>query len=207
MYLPKVFREDDRDRLHDLVAAHDFGTLIVPHEDGVEISHVPFVLDREGGLLRTHVARTNSIWQKAIAAQSVVAVFQGPHGYVSARWYEKPERQVPTWNYAVVHAHGRAQGPMPRDELRALLDDLVAIHERGAPSPWSTAELAPEFLDGLMEGIVGLSIRIERLEGKFKLSQNRSPEDQQRVMRALAERGTEDDRAMLALMSNIPRQR
>jgi transcriptional regulator len=207
MYLPRVFREDDRDRLHELVDAHSFGTLIVPHEDGLEISHLPFVLDRELGRLRTHVARTNPIWQKAIAAPSVVAVFQGPHGYVSASWYEHPERQVPTWNYAVVHAHGRAEGPIHRDELRALLDDLVAIHERGAPTPWSTAPLAPDFLDGLMAGIVGLSIRIERLEGKFKLSQNRSPADQQRVIDALTERGSEDDRQMVALMMKGPGQR
>lgn len=207
MYLPRHFREEDRDRLHALVAANSFGTLIVPHEDGLEISHLPFALDREGGRLRTHVARTNPIWQKALAAPSVTAVFQGPHGYVSPRWYEHPARQVPTWNYAVVHAHGRAEGPLPREELRALLDELVAIHERGAPAPWSTAQLAPDFLDGLMEGIVGLSLRIERMEGKFKLSQNRSPADQRRVMDALTERGSEDDRQMVALMARHPRQR
>jgi transcriptional regulator len=207
MYLPRTFREDDRDHLHDLIAAHSFGTLIVPHEDGLEISHLPFVLDREIGRLRTHVARTNPIWQKAIAAPSVVAVFQGPHGYVSARWYEHPERQVPTWNYAVVHAHGRAEGPIPRDALRALLDDLVAIHEHDAPAPWSAAELEPAFVDGLMEGIVGLSIRIDRLEGKFKLSQNRSAADQQRVMDALEKRGSEDDQQMLSLMSKRAQKR
>jgi transcriptional regulator len=203
MYLPKVFREDDRDRLHDLIAAHDFGTLIVPHPDGVEIAHLPFLLDRHvgpHGRLRVHVARANPVWQKALAAPSVVAVFQGTHGYVSARWYEQPQRQVPTWNYAVVHAHGRAEGPLPKDELRALLDELVAVHERGADSPWRTEGLEAGFLEGLLEGIVGLSIGIERLEGKYKLSQNRSEADRERVARALEERGGEEDREMVRMM-------
>jgi len=206
MYMPKVFQEADRERLYDFVDAHGFGALIVPDAQGdLEISHLPFFLDRSSGRLLAHVARANPIWKKALAARSVVVVFQGPHGYVSARWYEEPQKQVPTWNYAVVHAHGRAEGPMPQAELAALLDDLVATHEQGAAAPWRARDVDRDFFERLLQEIVGFSIVIERLEGKFKLSQNRSPEDRTRVIRALAERGREDDREMVALMTRAPR--
>ncbi|MGK4000398.1 FMN-binding negative transcriptional regulator [Sorangium sp. So ce1024] len=207
MYLPKVFVESDLDRQLDLIEAFSFGCLMVQDgQGGIEIAHLPFVLDRgvgPHGRLRAHVARANGIWKLATDGRPVVAVFSGPHGYVSARWYEQPTRQVPTWNYAVVHAHGRASGPMDRGELTTLLDDLAAIHERGAAEPWSTRELDRELHEGLLQGIVGFSIAIERLEGKFKLSQNRSPADQARVARALGERGRPDDLAMAQLMRSM----
>ncbi|WP_437731668.1 FMN-binding negative transcriptional regulator [Sorangium sp. So ce1335] len=204
MYSPRAFVETDLDRQLDLIEAHGFGCLMVQDgQGGIEIAHLPFVLDRgvgPHGRLRAHVARANPIWRLATDGRPVVAVFSGPHGYVSARWYEEPTRQVPTWNYAVVHAHGRASGPMDRDDLSALLDDLAAIHERGAAEPWSTRALDRELHESLLQGIVGFAIAIERLEGKFKLSQNRSPADQARVARALAERGRPDDLEMLRWM-------
>ncbi|WP_438023809.1 FMN-binding negative transcriptional regulator [Sorangium sp. So ce233] len=205
MYSPRVFVETDLDRQLDLVEAYSFGCLMVQDEQGgIEIAHLPFVLDRgvgPHGRLRAHVARANPIWRLTTEGRPVVAVFSGPHGYVSARWYEEPGKQVPTWNYAVVHAHGRASGPMSRDDLTALLDDLAAIHERGAPEPWSTRELDRELHESLLRGIVGFSIAIERLEGKFKLSQNRSPADHARVVRSLGERGRPDDLEMVRLMA------
>jgi transcriptional regulator len=110
MYQPRVFREDDRSRLHDLIERHAFGMLLVPSPDGsVEASHLPFHLDRNGGphgCLTVHVARANPIWEGALASGRVTAVFTGPHAYVSPLWYEHPDEQVPTWNYAVVHARG-----------------------------------------------------------------------------------------------------
>ncbi|WP_433928821.1 FMN-binding negative transcriptional regulator [Sorangium cellulosum] len=205
MYSPRVFVETCLDRQLDLIEAYSFGCLMVQDEQGgIEIAHLPFVLDRgvgPHGRLRAHVARTNPIWRLATEGRPVVAVFSGPHGYVSARWYEEPGKQVPTWNYAVVHAHGHASGPMSRDDLTGLLDDLAAIHERGSPEPWSTRELDRELHESLLRGIVGFSIAIERLEGKFKLSQNRSPADQARVVRALGERGRPDDLEMARLMT------
>lgn len=205
MYQPKVFHEPDQGRLHDLVERHSFGMLIAADEHGaLEISHLPFLLDRDHGphgALRVHVARANRIWRPATAGRPVTVVFNGPHGYVSPRWYEHPREQVPTWNYAVVHAHGHAVGPMEGADLAKLLDDLAAFHERGAPEPWRFADLDAALREELMRQIVGMTIVIERLEGKLKLSQNRSEADHDRVARAFLERGSPDDVEMASLMT------
>jgi transcriptional regulator len=204
MYSPELFREHDPRRLGDLVDAHPFGTLIAQDDDGaVQIAHVPFVLDRgvgPHGWLRFHVAKANPIWRAALESRSVVAVFRGPDAYVSASWYEKPLEQVPTWNYAVVHAHGVLDPPMTKDDLHRLLVDLAAIHEAGSASPWRVNDLDPVFRDELLDQIVGLSMPVARLEGKFKLSQNRSDADRVRVVEALAARGGADDLEMVELM-------
>ena len=202
MYNPSLFRVTDATRLHALIDAHPFGMLVAPAPDGVEVAHVPFVLDRgagPNGTLRFHVARANAAWRAALAAQEVVAVIRGPDAYVSASWYEKPREEVPTWNYAVVHAHGRAAGPMPKDELRRLLVDLATRHETGDDA-WRIDRLDAALADELLGEIVGVSVEIARLDGKFKLSQNRSDEDRRRVREALAGRATEADLEMLGLM-------
>lgn len=203
MYTPRLFHETDPERAFDLIAAYSFGMLLVPGDGGeIEIAHLPFLVDRAGGphgTLRCHVARANPIWQLA-RERPVTAVFTGPHGYISPRWYERPSEQVPTWNYAVVHAHGRARTPLPEAELRTLLADLSAVHERGAAEPWSLDAMVPGLADDLMGAIVGLSITVERLESKFKLSQNRSAPDRARVRSALSERGSPADLEMLRWM-------
>lgn len=202
MYNPALFRVTDAARLHELVDAHPFGMLVAPGPHGVEIAHVPFVLDRgkgPHGTLRFHVARANDAWRAALAAQEVLAVFRGPDAYVSASWYEKPHEEVPTWNYAVVHAHGRAAGPMSREELRRLLADIAARHETG-DAAWRLDRLDAAFVEELLGQIVGLSVEIARFDGKFKLSQNRSDEDRRRVREALAGRASEADLEMLGLM-------
>jgi transcriptional regulator len=207
MYLPKLFVEDDAQRIHAFVRAHAFGMLVVAGSDGdVELAHLPFVLDPGAsahGTLRVHVARANPIWKKAIASKSVTAVFTGPHGYVSPTWYGAPELQVPTWNYAVVHAHGHAEGPASRAELEALLVDLSDANEGDSPGRWRYAALDAALREELLAQIVGLSIAVTRWEGKFKLSQNRSPEDQARVAAKLEERGGPDDLEMVSLMPRV----
>ena len=203
MYQPRLFRETDRARIHDLIDARSFGTLIVAHPSGLEISHVPFVLDREvgeHGQLRLHVARANPIWTRALAVGRVTAVFGGPHGYVSPSWYENPTEQVPTWNYAVAHAHGTPR-ELSRSELVGALDALVAKHEGSGASAWRMSRLSRDFVDELLREIAGLAISIDELEGKFMLSQNRSAVDHARVVEALRGRATPDDLEMAALMS------
>lgn len=203
MYRPRLFDETDPERLFGLIEEYSFGMLVVPDASGPEIAHLPFVLDRTSGphgTLFCHVARPNRAWQLAADGRTVTCVFPGPHGYVSPRWYEHPAQEVPTWNYAVVHAHGRARTPLPADELRALLGRLAAAHERGAERPWTLESTEPGFVDELLGSIVGLAIPIDRLEGKLKLSQNRSPVDRARVREALAARGNPDDLAMLRWM-------
>jgi len=203
MYRPRLFRENDPSRLHDLIERYAFGTLIAVFPTGeLEISHVPFVLDRDvgsHGRLRTHVARANPIWKASIAASAVTAVFAGPHGFVSANWYEHPEEQVPTWNYAVVHARG-TPAELDREGLTSLLDDLASQYEGDDQDAWRASRLSTDFRDGLLRQIAGLSIEITELTGKFKLSQNRSEIDRVRVLEALRHRGKEDDLAMAALM-------
>jgi transcriptional regulator len=209
MYTPKLFLETDRARLFDLIESLGFGVLIAADDGAVEIAHVPYVLDRERGAhgeLRFHVARANRIWKLATQGPQLTVVFNGPHGYVSPQWYERPSEQVPTWNYAVAYAHGRVTGPMGHEELCKLLDDLVTQHERGAPEPWTIGNLVPSHREELLDEIVGMTLSIDRLEGKFKLSQNRSLDDQDRVVRAFEERGRPDDLAMARLMAELSKQ-
>jgi transcriptional regulator len=209
VYLPKAFHEPDPREIHAFLEVHSFGALIVPDPGGgLEIAHIPFLLDPHAGphgRLRAHVARANPIWRLAAEGRPATVVFSGPHGYVSARWYEDPRKQVPTWNYMVVHAHGRLEAPMDRANLSTLLGDLSSIHERGAPEPWRFDDLEASVRENLLDAIVGLTLSIDRLEAKFKLSQNRSPEDKARVIRALGERGGPGDVAMVEWMSGARR--
>jgi transcriptional regulator len=204
MYTPTSFRQTDRERLFALIESYSFGTLVVPDgTGGAEISHLPFVLDRDRGphgTLRLHVARANPIWKLALERQRAVAVFSGPHAYISPRWYEPAPANVPTWNYAVAHVHGSVTGPMADAELLALLERLVDVHERGAEAPWEIANVDPTARQQLLKAIVGLSIAIEHIEGKFKLSQNRPEADQRRVRAALLQRGGVDDGELARLM-------
>lgn len=201
MYTPDAFREIDIHRLHDVIEAHPLATLIVAETDRAEILHVPCLLDRdagERGRLRFHVARANPVARSA--GSDVVGVFHGPDAYVPPTWFERPERRVPTWNYIAVHAHGRLE-PLSADELRRLLTDITAAHERGSARPVRLDDLDPALFDELLAQIFGFAIPIARLDGTFKLSQNRTPEDRARVARALAGRGRADDIEMVRWMT------
>lgn len=206
LYLPESFAERDVGVLHDLVEAHSFGVMIVPGEGGAPaVAHLPFLLDRGRGpfgALRAHVARANPVRRAIEAGAPALVVFNGPHGYVSPGWYASRD-DVPTWNYAVVHAHG-APRPLPEDALWTLLGDLSAVHERAEPAPWRPDELSEEVRAELLPAILGFEIAITRLEGKLKLSQNRRPEDRAGTLRGLSARGTPDDLALSALMERTP---
>lgn len=203
MYLPRIFEEGSRERLFELVDAHPFATLVAVAPSGEpEIAHAPVLLDRDalgGARLVGHVARANPLASLVAAGARVTAVFHGPHGYVSPRWYGAPREQVPTWNYVVVHVEGTSRA-LAQDELRVELDRLARRFEANADDPWELDDLAPSFVDDLARGIVGFTIAIERLRGKAKLSQNRSSEDHARVIDALEARGGADDHAMAAWM-------
>jgi transcriptional regulator len=202
IYLPKVFEEQDEGLLLDLVEAHSFGMLVAPGEGPVPmIAHLPFLLDRAvgpHGTLFVHVARANPIVAPIARAAPVIAIFRGPHGYVSPQWYTSRD-EVPTWNYAVVHAHATPRA-LDDAELLAALGRLAAVHERG-PDPWSLDDLTPATRAELLPAIAGFALPIASLEGKLKLSQNRKPEDRAGAIRGLGERGTPDDAALVALMT------
>jgi transcriptional regulator len=194
MYVPRMFAETDRAALVGHVRARSFGILIT-HDR--EIAHLPFVIDDVGTMLRAHVALGNPLVARLRDGAPMTAVFLGPDAYISASWYGSPNEEVPTWNYVAVHAHGSTR-VLDREATRVLLADLTAAHE--AEGRWSLDALEGAFVDELLEGIVGFALDVERLEGKAKLSQNRSIEDRERVIAALGARGRDDDRAMAVMM-------
>ena len=188
MYNPKHFQSDDTGELQALMRQHNFATLITQHEGAPFASHLPFMLDTtrgQYGTLIAHLARPNPQWRDLAAGQAALVIFQGPHAYVTPSWYSAA-LSVPTWNYAVVHAYGTARIVEDRDELYAMLKALVATHEAGFDQPWPM-DLPTSYMDNMMRGVVGFEIPIARLEGKLKLSQNRSAEDRLRVAAELGD--------------------
>jgi transcriptional regulator len=169
----------------------------------MHVSHIPFLPERgaDGAIrLLGHVARGNEQWKALEGAEHLVAIFQGPHAYVSPTWYAS-HPSVPTWNYSVVHAHGSAR-LMDEAGLHDLLMRLSAIYEAGNPKPWRMSELPAAYVDSMLKMIVGFEIEVERLEGKFKLSQNR-PAEVPRVIAAL-EAGKEHEIASLMRDHSTP---
>lgn len=188
MYIPNSFREDNLETLHQLIQHYNFATLITLQEGQPIGSHLPFLLDAKRGQYGTligHMARANSQWRTLDPQQEVLVIFQGPHTYISPSWYEVSP-SVPTWNYAVVHAYGKIRLIEAGNfgELHTILKSLVDTHEAGFEQPWEM-NLPEDYMHNLMRAITGFEIEITRLEGKFKLSQNRSENDQHRVIAAI----------------------
>ena len=186
MYIPKHFREDDLNTLHDLMRVYSFATLITQHEGVPFATHLPFILDAQRGpygTLLAHVARANPQWRDFNSEQEVLVIFQGPHAYVSPSWYEV-ELSVPTWNYAAVHAYGIPRLIEDGEELYQLLKVLIETHESQFENPWPF-QLPDDYLQKMMRGIVAFEIEITRLEGKFKMSQNRTASERENVIAAL----------------------
>ena len=183
MYIPTHFEQTDAGTLWDFIDEHAFGTLLTVVDGRPFASHVPFLTDRAARLLHCHVARANPQWQQVAAAPQVLAIFAGPHGYVSPTWYAE-RGGVPTWNYAVVHVHGAAACVDDAEHKRRHVEALAAKYERGREAPW-----VPDYDARRLAGIVGIEIRVAKLEGKFKLSQNRSAADRAGVVAQLPASG------------------
>ena len=205
LYVPSHFRVEDPKALDAFIAQNAFGTLVSSSEAGLHASHIPFIPVRGAdGTLRLafHLARANPQATALGEARHVLAIFQGAHAYVSPTWYEN-HPAVPTWNYAVVHAEGHVE-PMDEAGLRDLIAKLSSHYERGRPEPWSMEKTPPGFIEKLLPVITGFTLVVERLDGKFKLSQNRPGHDAERVIEAL-ESGGEPEVA--ALMRSHPPRR
>ena len=194
MYIPSHFRESDERVLAEFIDAHAFGTLVTTDRGAPCASHLPFLHDREGRTLHAHVARGNPQWQQIAAAPDVLVMFVGPHGYVSPTWYAEPG--VPTWNYTAVHVYGRARAVDDAAATGRHVEKLAARFERGSAAPW-----VPSYEPKRLLGIVGIEIRITEIQGKFKLSQNRSAEDRARVAARLEASGTDNDAALAKLVA------
>jgi transcriptional regulator len=195
MYVPRSFAETDRDVLFDLAEHHGFATLVGFGHDAPIVSHVPLLVDRsaERERLVGHVARANPHWKEFDGERPALAIFQGPHAYVSPSWF-KTLPAVPTWNYAVVHVHGKPR-TLSEEATRAVLRALVEKYESKRKARWN-AELPGDFLDAQVRALVGFELPIDRIEGKFKLSQNRSEADLEGILSGLDQEG--DDARELA---------
>lgn len=201
MYIPSAFRNDDAEQLADFIDRHGFATLVTHHAGETVASHLPMLLQRDGsdrGQLIGHLARANPQWHHFESPQEVLTIFHGPHCYVSPTWYTV-EPAVPTWNYAVVHVYGRAKILHDERTIRDALDRLVAKYESHQPRPWS-GELPEEYRNQLTRAIVAFQIEITRIEGKFKLSQNRSEADRASVFSVLSQHERENERQIGKLM-------
>ncbi len=207
MYLPKHFAQTDAEAMARLLAAHPLATLVWTSADGLTAEHVPMLFDRgagdgEHGTLRGHVARANPIW-RAAAATPVLAVFQGPQAYITPSWYTaKAEhgKVVPTWNYAVVHAHGTLRAIEDAAWLRALVARLTDRHEAPRAQRWEVDDAPADYITSMLAAIVGIEIPIERIQGKWKVSQNRSAADRAAVVDGLQAFPADDARAMAELV-------
>ena len=176
IYVPPHFRVEDRAHLVEFMRAHAFATLVSAGDAGLHVSHVPLLVDLDGESirLRGHLARANGQWEALEGAAHVTAIFHGPHAYVSPTWYVT-HPSVPTWNYAVAHAHGKAR-LTEEAELHEVVSELSVKYEAGNTPPWKLSEQPAAYVTSMLGMIVGFEIEVLRIEGKFKLSQNRPVE-------------------------------
>ncbi|MBE1159981.1 FMN-binding negative transcriptional regulator [Dyella acidiphila] len=207
MYLPKSFQETRAEVLHALIRDYPFATVVMHGADGLVANHLPFELAGTA-LLQGHVARGNEL-AKADGMQ-VLAMFQAANGYVSPNWYPSKHetgREVPTWNYAVVHVHGRLRVIEDKTWLRGLLEKLTDRHEATQAAPWHVGDAPEDHLEKMLKLIVGVEIAIERIEGKFKLSQNHPDANRAGVIEGLGERAGVRDAELIELMQQAEERR
>lgn len=196
MYVPPHFSETRPEELQRIVREHPLGMLVTHGEAGLDADHLPFEFDPAAGalgVLSAHVARANPLWQRCPGGTPVMVVFRGAEAYISPSWYpskHEAHRQVPTWNYEVVHAHGTLTVHDDERFVRGIVARLTRRHEAGEPRPWKMGDSAPEFIDGLLRNIVGIEVTITSLVGKRKLSQNKEARDRAGAAEVLQARGS-----------------
>jgi transcriptional regulator len=213
MYLPTHFEETRPEALHALIAAHPLGALVTSGASGLDANHVPFEFDPEigpNGTLRAHVARANPVWREVQAGDAVLVLFQGATGYISPNWYpskQEAHRQVPTYNYLVVHAHGRIAVRDDEKFVRGLVARLTRKMEAQMPAPWKMGDAPPDFIEQMLSAIVGIEIEVTKLVGKAKLSQNKADADRLGAAEGLRARGTEETGALAdAMLATMTRR-
>jgi len=198
MYLPEKFRVDDVSQMHALMRGRPFAALVSAGASGLYASHLPTVLKDEGpyGLIECHLARANPHCNELGEVSEALMIFQGPEGYITPNWYPTKAQSgkvVPTWNYAVVHAYGRPEVMNDADWLRRHVTELTVQQEKSEARPWAVSDAPDRFIEVMLRGIVGFRFAITRLEGKWKMSQNREPPDRAGVVKGLGRRDQGDD--------------
>ena len=198
MYLPSHFAETRPEILRQFIDDHPFATLVTLGAEGLTANHIPIELDLAPapgstlGILRGHVARANPVWRDHSKTVDALIVFQGPQAYISPSWYPSKREHgkvVPTYNYMVVHAYGPLNVIDDRAWLRGLVQRLTLRNEASMPAPWKVGDAPADYIEQMLSAIVGLEIPLTRLNGKWKLSQNRSVADREGVIRGLEEQG------------------
>ncbi len=206
MYLPKILEETRIEVLHDLIRSHPLGTWVSADMAELNVNHIPFLINDaagEFGTLIGHVARANPVWNAQASAIPSVIVFRGPQTYITPSWYPSKHQHgkaVPTWNYAVVAVHGVPEFIDDQDWLRAHLSSLTDTHEAPQALPWKIDDAPPDFTEKMIAAIVGVQIPIQRIEGKWKVNQNRSDSDKMGVVAGLLGKGDDDSLAMASLV-------
>ena len=197
MYIPKANEETRTPVLHELMRSQPFASLVTFGKSGLFASHVPMILETGGipddpseplGVLKCHVSRANAQWKDFAPDVEALAIFSGAQHYISPSWYEEKQatgKVVPTWNYVVVHAYGALTVMDDADWLLAHVENLTRIHEAAFPEPWMVSDAPAEYIASMIKGVVGFEMRITRLEGKWKLGQNRSESDRHGVVEGL----------------------
>jgi transcriptional regulator len=206
MYIPSQFQESRAEVLHALIKSHPLSTLVI--FDGTELiaNHIPLLLDcarGEHGTLRGHVARSNPVWRQLGSGRDALAVFQGPDAYITPNWYPSKQadgKVVPTWNYVAVHAHGPLRAVEDPAWLLALVTELTSEHESRLSAQWRVADAPVNYIDKMIKGIVGIEMPISRIQGKWKVSQNRPIADRQGVIAGLESQPGDESAAMARLV-------
>lgn len=206
MYVPPAFNEDRLPVLHDAIRQARLATLVTLGGDGLEASHLPVLLDADRGPYGTllgHFSRANPQWSRIAPDVQALAIVTGPDAYVTPSWYETKRqtgKAVPTWNYVAIHAYGNLELFEDPEQLRSVVTRLTDRHEAGRPDAWAVGDAPEDFLQGMFKGIVGFRLPIARIEGKWKMSQNRSAEDRAGVVDGLRSEGGPEELAVAALM-------
>ena len=196
MYLPQHFEPARLEELHRLIEANPLGAWVVNGPAGLDANHLPFHLELNPTRLLGHVARANTVWREVKDGDETLVIFRGEQAYVSPNWYPSKHelhRQVPTWNYRVVHAHGRVAIRDDEKFVRGVVARLTRTHEgrTGDQQPWKMGDSSSEYIDEMLAKIVGIEIEVTRLVGKWKLSQNREARDRVNAAEELRKRGEE----------------
>ena len=195
MYVPVEFEETQIDILHELIQQYPLGILLTHGQSGLDANHLPFELDTEVtelGVLHAHVARKNPVWQDVQDGDEVLVVFRAGDAYISPQWYpskQEHHQQVPTWNYRVIHAHGKVKIRDDERYVRGVVARLTRTHEAMQAEPWKMSDAPKDYIETMLKAIVGIEIEITKIQGKSKLGQNKEHRDIVGVANALSTTG------------------
>ena len=197
MFTPKIYQNNDLASIHEFIRKNGFGILISQAEGKIWATHIPLVLSPDGSKLSGHISKANKQWKDFESESEVLAIFSGPHTYISSSWYD--HQNVPTWNYQAAHVYGTVR-IIENDELYESLDQLVTKYEQASENPVSLETMTPDYVRREMKGIVGFEVAITRIESTNKLSQNRDDKNHERIVNELEKRGDTGSKEIAGLM-------